>query len=206
MLLIGLTGGIASGKTLVSDAFESLGVPVIDADVLARVAVEPESDGLKQLSEHFGSQILTKAGELDRAALRHIIFSDSDQRKKVDSILHPIIRALSENRISAAEKLGHPYAIYAVPLLVETKQQDRFDRILVIDVPVEVQLHRLQQRDGGTEEKARAIIDAQASREERLAIADDVIDNSGTMDAVQTHVAELHTRYLEIAKSAASKS
>lgn len=199
MFLIGLTGGIASGKTLVSDTFKSLGVPVIDADVLARAAVEPDSDGLKQLSEHFGATILTKVGELDRAALRSLIFGDPAHRETVDSILHPIIRALSESHIEDAAKQGHAYAIYAVPLLVETTQQDRFDRILVVDIPVEVQLQRLQKRDGGTKEKAQAIIDAQATREQRLAIADDVIDNSGTQEAVRRHVAELHARYLVLA-------
>jgi len=199
VLLIGLTGGIASGKTLVSDTFKSLGVPVVDADVLARAAVEPESDGLKRLSEHFGETILTKEGELDRAALRSLIFSDPAHRKTVDNILHPIIRALSENRIEHAAQQGHAYAIYAVPLLVETTQQDRFDRILVVDVPVEIQLQRLQKRDGGTKEKAQAILDAQATREQRLAVADDVIDNSGTKEAVRLHVAQLHSRYLALA-------
>lgn len=206
MYLIGLTGGIASGKTLVSNTFELLGVPVIDADVLARVAVEPGSDGLKQLHEHFGSQVLTKNSELDRAALRSLIFENPDHRKTVDGILHPIIRTLSKTRIKDAAEQGHLYAIYAVPLLVETTQQDRFDRILVVDVLVETQLQRLQKRDDSTKEKAQAIIDAQASREQRLAIADDVIDNNGSIDAVREHVGELHARYLELAELASTNN
>jgi len=201
MILVGLTGGIASGKTLVSDTFASLGVAVIDADVLARVAVSPDSQGLTELREHFGADIITSDGELDRASLRNLIFSNPEHRKTVDSILHPIIRTLSDKQIKFAEQQSHPYAIYAVPLLVETKQQDRFDRILVVDVPVEIQLTRLMSRDGTTRAKAQSILNAQASRAERLAIADDVIDNSGSMDAVLTHVAQLHKRYLALANT-----
>lgn len=200
MYLVGLTGGIASGKTLVSDIFAGFGVPVIDADVLARLAVAPNSDGLTQLIDHFGTSILTGDGELNRAALRELIFSEPDHRKTVDSILHPIIRTLSDEQINLAEQQGHTYAIYAVPLLVETAQQHRFDRILVVDVPVETQLQRLLDRDGGTLAKAQAIIDAQASRTDRLALADDVIDNNGTVESVRTHVAQLHSKYLELAQ------
>lgn len=199
MFLVGLTGGIASGKTLVSDTFAALGVPIIDADVLARESVEPGSVGLEQLCEHFGTQILTTTNELDRAALRTLIFGNPDHRKTVDGILHPIIRGLSERQINDAAKLDHAYAVYAVPLLVETTQQDRFNRILVVDVPMAIQLQRLVNRDGGTMEKAQAIVDAQASREQRLAIADDVIDNSGSQATVRKRIDELHKHYLELA-------
>lgn len=200
MMLVGLTGGIASGKTLVSDTFSSLGVAIIDADVLARVAVAPDSQGLNELREHFGNDIIQSDGELDRAALRHLIFSNPDHRKTVDHILHPIIRTLSDEQIDIAQQQGHPYAIYAVPLLAESKQQDRFDRILVVDVSEDTQISRLMKRDGTSKEKAQAILDAQASRAQRLAIADDVIDNSGSMEAVRTHVAQLHASYLKLAQ------
>lgn len=200
MLLIGLTGGIASGKTLVSDTFALLGVTIVDADVLARIAVEPDSAGLTQLQREFGDGIITSNGELDRPALRTLIFQDAQNRKTVDGILHPIIRSLSEEQINAAAEKGEPYVIYAVPLLVETSQQARFDRILVIDVPVSTQLERIISRDGSTKEQAQAIIDAQASREERLAIADDVINNNAGPEAVRPQVEQLHASYLELAQ------
>jgi len=180
VLLIGLTGGIASGKSFVSNAFKDLGVPIIDADVLARQVVEPGSTGLQQLTRHFGTDILTNTNELDRAALRQIIFSDPKHRKTVDALLHPLIRDRSDKQIKTTKDQGHAYAIYAVPLLVETKQQKRFDRIIVVDVPEKIQISRLLERDGGSEEKAQAILAAQASRQDRLAVADDVIDNTGS--------------------------
>ena len=201
MFLIGLTGGIASGKTLVSDAFAALGVPVVDADLVAREVVGPTSVGLQQLQEHFGPSIINSDNELDRAALRNIIFSNPDHRKTVDALLHPLIRERSNQLINDAEAQGHAYAIYAVPLLVETTQQSRFDRILVVDVPTEYQVSRLMQRDGGTEEKALAILAAQASRDERLAVADDVIDNSGAKEDTLTRVSALHAMYLKLSAS-----
>jgi len=176
MLLIGLTGGIASGKSFVSVAFKDLGVPV------------------QQLTEHFGTGILTNTNELDRAALRQIIFSDPKHRKTVDALLHPLIRDRSDQHIKAIADQGHTYAIYAVPLLVETGQQDRFDRIIVVDVPEEIQISRLMNRDGGTKEKALAILAAQASREDRLAVADDVVDNTGSRENTLKQVLSLHTK------------
>jgi len=199
VLLMGLTGGIASGKTLVSDAFKKLGVPVIDADVIAREVVEPNSKGLQQLTEHFGVDILTDKNELDRSALRNIIFSDPKHRKTVDQLLHPLIRDRSDQQINAARNQGHLYAIYAVPLLVETAQFDRFDRIIVVDVPEQVQIIRLIERDGGSKEKAQAILSAQATRHERLAIADDIIDNTGSKKATLQRVLSLHDSYIDMA-------
>lgn len=195
MRLIGLTGGIASGKTLVSDRFAHHGVPVIDADLLAREVVRPGTPGLNALIGHFGTAILAPNGELDRAALRELVFVNPPDRAVVDRTLHPRIRALSEERIEAARAAGHPYAIYAVPLLVETDQAARFDRVVVVDVPEDVQLERLLARDGSSEEQARAILAAQATREARLAVADDVVDNAGTIDATLARVDELHRRY-----------
>ncbi len=200
MFLIGLTGGIASGKTLVSDAFKELGVPVIDADIIAREVVAKGSTGLTQLVEHFGDGILNDKQELDRAQLRQIIFSDPEHRKTVDGLLHPLIRKRSDEKIKQAAQQEHPYAIYAVPLLIETNQQDRFDRILVVDVPTETQVTRLMKRDGGSKEKAESILNAQATREERLSVADDVIDNNGSIDDTVKRVKELHEQYLNLVK------
>ena len=195
MHLIGLTGGIASGKTLVSERFARNGVPVIDADLLAREVVLPGSEGLDALVEHFGPTVLAPDGGLDRMALRKRIFANPPDRQVVDAALHPRIRALSEQRIEAARSAGHPYAVYAVPLLVETGQTDRFDRIAVVDVPMAVQLRRLMARDGSDEAQARAILAAQATREARLAVADDVIDNDGPIERTLARVDELHGRY-----------
>ena len=200
MLLIGLTGGIASGKTLVSDHFETLGVPIIDADVLAREVVKPGSTGLHALTRYFTTAILTPNGELDRAALRRIVFANPSDRTFLDNTLHPLIRELSGERIESARKNNHPYLIYAVPLLIETSQQDRFDRIVVVDVPQSTQLSRLLARDGSNKTEAEAILAAQASREDRLKIANDVIDNTGTIENTYAQVQTLHESFLTLAK------
>jgi len=198
MLLIGLTGGIASGKTFVSECFETHGAPVIDADQLAREVVQPGSDGLAQLVLHFGESILTPARDLNRKALRDIIFANPREREFLDNTLHPLIRQLSETRIETAAKLAYPYLVYAVPLLVETTQQKRFDRIVVVDVPEALQIQRLCVRDASSTWQAQSILDAQATRKERLAVADDVIDNSMTKEDTRAQVEKLHKRYLDI--------
>lgn len=200
MLLIGLTGGIASGKTFVSDRFATLGAPVIDADILARQAVQPGSAGLNSLVNEFGHSIVLSDQSLDRRKLRELIFSNPAHRDTVDSILHPIIRQLSDEAIAKEAQTGAAYVIYAVPLLVETQQQERFDRIAVVDVPAETQIARLVQRDNTSVDKARAILDAQASREQRLAIADDVIDNNGSIDDTVAQVDRLHELYTLLAQ------
>lgn len=198
MLLIGLTGGIASGKTLVSDYFSELGAPVIDADLLAREVVMPGSYGLNTLTNYFTTSILTSTGELDRAALRQIVFANPSDRKFLDKTLHPLIRALSDIRIEEANNGKHPYLLYAVPLLFETDQQDRFTRIVVVDVPRSVQLQRLLKRDGSEASQANAILDAQASREDRLSIATDVIDNSESIGHTHQQVLDLHEKFLSL--------
>lgn len=198
-MLIGLTGGIASGKTLISDAFAALGIPVIDADLIARDVVAPGSTGLQKLVEAFGDSIIDNDKALNRAALRQIIFSNSEHRKTVDGILHPLIREQSDTAIRLALDEGHPYVIYAVPLLVETDQQTRFDRILVVDVPEELQIERLMQRDNNTREQAEAILAAQATRQQRLAVADEVIVNSASKSESIKHVHVLHEKYLRLA-------
>lgn len=200
MLLVGLTGGIASGKTLVSDYFKSLGVPVLDADLLAREVVEPGSKGLHALTRYFTTAILTPKGELDRSALRRIVFANPSDREFLDKTLHPLIRELSDAKIEKARNEDHPYLVYAVPLLVETDQQDRFDSIVVVDVPKPTQLKRLLERDGSNEAEAKAILDAQASRDERLAVADHVIDNTGTVEQTYEQIKALNTSLLSQAQ------
>ena len=197
MLLVGLTGGIASGKTLVTDYFQALGALIIDADVLAREVVVPGSPGLDALVAHFGSTLLTDDGTLDRAALRHIVFSKPAELEFLDLTLHPLIRQLSDQRIAAARLEGHAYTIYAVPLLLETGQKERFDRIAVVDVPESVQLQRLLSRDDSTETEANAILAAQTNREHRLAIADDIINNAGSKAETKEQVSVLHRQYSE---------
>jgi len=206
MLLIGLTGGIACGKSFVSDGFAALGIHIIDADLLAREVVEPGSEGLKTLVDHFSETILDSSGALNRGALRDIVFADPEALAVLDNTLHPRIRALSDERIAqaldAAHKHNQAYIIYAVPLLVETSQQGRFDRIIVVDIPKPLQLQRLTARDNSNMAQAQTIIDAQASRDERLAIADDIIDNSGTKKATLDQIKSLHQRYLHLEPTA----
>jgi dephospho-CoA kinase len=198
VLLIGLTGGIASGKTLVSDYFSELGAPIIDADLLAREVVEPGSKGLKALTRYFTTAILTSKGELDRAALRRIVFANPPDREFLDKSLHPLIRELSDARILDARSDQHSYLIYAVPLLFETDQQERFDRVIVVDMPRSLQLRRLLERDGSDESQANAILDAQATRDERLSIASDVIDNSESIEHTRRQVLALHENILSL--------
>lgn len=197
MLLIGLTGGIASGKSFVSECFEAHGAPVIDADQLAREVVQPGSDGLARLVSHFGESIVNANNELNRKALRDVIFASPQEREYLDNTLHPLIRELSESRIEAARKLAYPYLVYAVPLLVETTQQERFDRIVVVDVPEALQIQRLAVRDGSSTWQAQSILNAQATRQERLAVADDVVDNSMTKEDTEAQVLQLHQGYME---------
>lgn len=198
MLLIGLTGGIASGKSFVSECFESHGAPVIDADQLSREVVQPGAAGLKALASHFSDDILNDDGTLNRKALRDIIFANPQEREFLDNTLHPMIRDLSESRIADARQLAYPYLVYAVPLLVETTQQERFDRIVVVDVPEALQIQRLKMRDGSTTWEAQSILDAQATRTERLNIADEVVDNSMSKEDTEAQVNALHEKYMAL--------
>jgi len=196
-LCIGLTGGIASGKSTAAGRFLELGVPVIDADESARTVVRPGSAGLERVIHHFGRKMLTTSGELDRRALRDIIFASEDRRRELESILHPLIR--SDMDVKAMRSIG-PYVVLAVPLLVEKGQHDRVDRILVVDVESQIQLQRLIARDGVTEAEAKAALAAQASRETRLAAADDVLRNSGSVHDLRHLVDQLHQRYLSLSE------
>jgi dephospho-CoA kinase len=196
-LRIGLTGGIASGKSTVARLFTDLRVPVIDADVAARTVVAPGTPGLARVIERFGPGILAENGELDRRALRDLVFSDAGSRRDLESILHPLIRTDMER--SADQAVG-PYIVMAIPLLIEGGPSDRVDRILLVDVDEAVQLQRVMERDGCTAEQARAILASQAGRSARLAAADDVLQNAGTVTDLRQAVDCFHERYLRLAE------
>jgi dephospho-CoA kinase len=197
-LRIGLTGGIASGKSTVTQRFAEIGVPVIDADVASRAVVEPGTSGLGQVAERFGPQVLDARGRLDRKALRAQIFNDAASRQALDAILHPLIRAEMEKQVAAAQG---PYVVMAIPLLIEGgNAHRRVDRVLVVDADESLQIQRVQARDGCSLEQARAILASQASREARLAAADDVISNTGTVADLRQAVDRLHEQYLQRSK------
>jgi dephospho-CoA kinase len=192
---VGLTGGIASGKSTVTKFFAALGVPIIDTDQVAREVVEPGQPPLERLVERFGRTILTPDGHLDRPKLREIVFSDPRARADLEALTHPAIGTAVEAWSAAA---GGPYQILIIPLLVEKNLTSQVDRVLVVDCAEELQIRRLQARDGSTVEQARAILNAQTSRTARLKSAHDVIQNEGDLSAVRDQVSALHTRYLEL--------
>ncbi len=196
MLTIGLTGGIGSGKSTVSDIFQSLGVPVIDSDLIAREVVQPGEPGLEGIIQHFGTGILQPDGSLDRQRLRNLVFDDETARKQLEQILHPLIRQRSQQQLAT---LNTPYAILAIPLLVETGLADSVDRVLVVDCPESVQIERICSRDGINPDQAQAILAAQCSRKQRLEAADDIIDNNQSIDGLTQAVASLHQHYLSLA-------
>jgi dephospho-CoA kinase len=198
-LRIGLTGGIASGKSTVTQRFTELGVPVIDADVASRIVVEPGKPGLEQIVRRFGAEVLDFNGNLDRRALRALIFSDPASRQALDAILHPLIGAEMEHQ--AATATG-PYLVMAIPLLVEGgRARERVDRVLVVDADEAVQLQRVQARDGSSADQARSILASQASREARRTVADDILNNSGTVADLRQAVDRLHEKYLHLART-----
>lgn len=198
MYVVGLTGGIASGKTAVSDRFAGLGVPIIDTDLIARALVEPGQPVLQEVVQAFGDDILDEGGALRRRKLREIIFSDPKKQDKLERILHPAIRAEARRQVEEAE---FDYCMVVIPLLAESGHFGWLDRILVVDVPESTQVERLVSRDGVTEEQALASLAAQASRQARLILADDVIDNSGDVNALDEAVSRLHRKYLELSRS-----
>ncbi|HEV2270517.1 MAG TPA: dephospho-CoA kinase [Steroidobacteraceae bacterium] len=191
-----MTGGIASGKSTVAKFFAALGVPIIDTDQVAREVVEPGQPPLERLVERFGRTILTPDGHLDRPKLRTIVFSDPKARADLEALTHPAIGTAVEAWSAAA---GGPYQIFIIPLLVEKNLASQVDRVLVVDCDEELQIRRVQARDGSTIEQARAILNAQTSRPARLKSAHDVIQNEGDLSAVRDQVSALHTRYLELA-------
>jgi len=194
---VGLTGGIASGKSTAAKFFGALGVPILDSDQIARDVVEPGQPPLGRLVERFGPSILTPDGHLDRPALREIVFSDPRARADLEALTHPAIGAAMEAR---SAETGGPYQILVIPLLVEKNLSAHVDRVLVVDCEEQLQLKRLRAREGSTLEQARAILNAQVSRAARLKAADDVIHNDTDMNAVREQVAALHARYLDLAQ------
>jgi dephospho-CoA kinase len=198
VLVIGLTGGVGSGKSEVSRRFADLGIPVVDTDVIARELVEPGAPALDEIVSGFGRAVLRADGTLDRRHLRDIVFADDARRRQLEDILHPRIRTRVEEMITG---LRAPYAIVVIPLLIETRYPIAVDRVLVVDTPEELQVRRVMARDRVSGDKARAILAHQVPRARRLAVADDVIVNTGNLDALDREVASLHRRYLAAHKA-----
>jgi len=196
--IVGLTGGIGSGKTTVANYFASLGIELIDADIVARQVVEPKSVALKQISAHFGDDFLLADGNLDRAKLRTKIFADPQEKDWLNQLLHPIIRTELLKQLQLAKS---PYCILVAPLLIENSLTQYVDKTLVIDIPVELQIARTMERDNNNKEQVQNIINNQISRSERLKAADDVIDNSSTeLVKIEQQVQKLHQQYLNLAQ------
>lgn len=193
MYKVGLTGGIGSGKSTVCRLFADLGVPIVDADVIARQLVEPGQPALAKLEQAFGKAILNQDGSLNRAELRRRAFSDARTKQKLDAIMHPLVYHEIQ---SVVTYLQSSYCIIAIPLLLETQKTHIVDRVLVIDCPVETQVKRVLDRDKINREQAEAIIAAQVGRQQRLAVADDIIDNSTTPEHLAEQVKTLHNLYL----------
>lgn len=191
--IIGLTGGIACGKTAVSDRFHARGITVIDADQVARDIVQPGSENIQKIREHFGESVIAKDNTLNRRALRQSIFNHPDEKAWLENLLHPQIRDAMQQHAATATS---PYVIFVIPLLLETAPNPSVDRILVIDASPETQINRLIQRDGITRDDALKILNAQVSQKDRLAKADDVITNDGDIAALKAKVDKLHEGYL----------
>jgi dephospho-CoA kinase len=194
-MIIGLTGGIGSGKSTVARAFETLGAAWVDADDVAREIVAPGESALLAIRAHFGDRVLNQDGTLNRAALREIVFNDPHQRQWLESVTHPTIRKRLLQHLERLNAQGAPYVLLVSPLLFESGQNALVSRSIVVDVPQHLQLSRTQQRDGVSESQVHAILAAQLSREQRLAKADDVIDNSGDHASMMNQVARLDKQY-----------
>jgi len=192
-MIIGLTGGIGSGKTAVSDIFEELGIGIVDADLASRVVVEKGRPSLEEIAKHFGQGILTEEGELDRAKLREIIFNSDEEKNWLESLLHPVIAKQIQDELKASSS---PYTILVSPLLLETNQKDFCNKVLVVDVPVETQIERTLKRDGVSLEQVQSIIKAQISRDKRLELADEVIVNDKSLEDLQLAVSKLHQQFI----------
>ncbi len=194
--VVGVTGGIGSGKSAVTDFLANLGITIIDADIAARKVVERGQPALQEIAKHFGSQILLKDGQLDRKELRNIIFAEVTEKTWLEQLLHPKINTLIEEQIKQAPP---PYVVLVSPLLIETSQHLLVDKVLVVDVPESIQLTRTMTRDNMTEEQTHRIISSQASRKKRLTYADDIIDNSGSLEDLHKALAIYHKQYLKLA-------
>lgn len=201
MYVVAITGGIGSGKTTVANQFAELGIEVVDADVIAREVVEPATPALAAIAAHFGSEVITPDGQLDRRRLRERVFTDPQAKGWLNALLHPLIRTEMQRQCAAARS---PYCLLVVPLLVENRLTALANRVLVIDVDEATQIERTCRRDGVSREQAQAILAAQASRAERLAAADDVLDNqNGTPEAIKSRILALHETYLAFASQQA---
>ncbi|MGD8232370.1 dephospho-CoA kinase [Vibrio sp. TRT 1302] len=197
-LVIGLTGGIASGKTTVANIFhQEFGIEIVDADIVARQVVEPGSDGLHQIEQHFGPEVIQSDGALNRAKLREIIFADPTQKEWLNNLLHPMIR---HKMLNDLENVRSEYALLVIPLMVENNLQTLADKVIVVDVDPETQIQRTVKRDHVDSEQAKAILASQATREQRLAIADYVIKNNTKNQKLLYQITELHKKFLEICR------
>ena len=197
MLVIGLTGGIGCGKTQVSQLFADYNVPIIDADIIARELVQPQQPALKKIQQSFGLSVINNDGSLNRSALKERIFSDDHQKQQLEAILHPLIFATIQQRI---QPLNNTYIILSIPLLLESRQNYPIQRILVVDCPVEMQLHRVKKRDNLSKERIQSIIDSQIDRQQRLKVGDDIIDNSSDFFSLAKQVETLHHFYISLAQ------
>ena len=197
MLIIGLTGGIGSGKSVASDKFASLGITVVDADIASRTVVEPGRPALKEITNHFGSEILSPEGELERAKLREIIASNPEERKWLESVLHPKIGEQISKELSESTS---PYTLFVAPLLLETNSHEMCSRVVVVDVPKEVQIERTAERDKVPPNQVEQMVSAQMERGDRLENADDVLLNTGSIEDLEKKVEELHEKYLQMVK------
>ncbi|KAF0190750.1 MAG: dephospho-CoA kinase [Gammaproteobacteria bacterium] len=196
MLIIGLTGGIGSGKSSVARLFANLGISVIDADTVARDIVKPGMPALSRIAQEFGPDAIGTDKQLDRQYLRDLVFEDEPARRRLEAIMHPLIRTEMFRR---ARDVQTPYCVFEIPLLVETRQTDVVDRVVVVDCPEELQIERIKQRDRLTQDEIRAIMNAQATRHQRRNQADDVIVNDASTELLEQRVQELHQKYLALA-------
>jgi dephospho-CoA kinase len=201
--VVGISGGIGSGKTTVTDLFAKYGIDVIDADVIAREVVEPGTAALKAIIDKFGQSVVGESGYLDRAKLRTLVFNDIETKNWLNQLLHPAIR---QQMLLQTQQAKSAYCLLSVPLLVENKLYEQVDRVVIVDVDEQTQLQRTLQRDKTNEQQIRAIMSAQATRQQRLVVADEVIDNNGKPDDLAKQVAQLHKRYLQFAKQKAKLS
>ncbi|MDA8781456.1 dephospho-CoA kinase [Gammaproteobacteria bacterium] len=196
-MIIGLTGGIGSGKSAAANFFHSEGVTVLDADQLAREVIQQNTPGFQSIVDYFGSDIIGEDGSIDRAKLRQEIFDDKEKKKAIESITHPLVRDLMAERIAASTS---PYSVIMVPLIFETNSMSAYNRILVIDCDTKLQLERATLRDNNSSEQIQKILDSQCSRTERLSIANDVIPNNDTLENLKTRSLAMHKFYLGLCK------
>ena len=196
-MIVGLTGGICSGKSAAANFFQNEGITVIDADHLAREVIEQDTPGFKSIVDYFGSDVISDDGSIDRGKLRKVVFDNHEKKTTLESITHPLVGELMAKKIAAAKS---PYSIIMVPLIFETKSMSAYDRILVIDCDSALQLKRATSRDKSPKELIQKIIDSQCSREERLSIANDVIPNNDSLENLQSRSLEMHKFYLGLCK------